>query len=488
MGKIAGFLYMQFGEPKMNLRVFLAVTAVAAVICVCLIILNVKTGKKASYAALELQRSAKAMAYLEGKIHKAQLENNSANQKVEELEQKVSGLVKKQNADRLLIEALWNMLLRNTRSKKRQGPGEQNTVKQNQEEGSRYDKEKQSIKYDIGTVREIIESGGSIENAIRQIVTSDTLSATLQEHNDEPSYWVAAASLEPNNQTALTYLEEAASLYPESVVALSSLVEAQITQGQIGESTLACIDKIRTLDPTNALADCYAAYCQFASGDVKGALKSLSQAGTKDRFADDRIELLMARYDYFLNAGVSDAVAIGLSAFDLPLSHMSMLRDMGRYSIEQASALSAAGQYEDALQLVKDVSNVGSSLSSSGRFIVYDRVGMALQKSAFEEQKRIYEAIGDVRQAQEIGLQLQAIEERSAAIDVMVKAFGVVQQSMTEQDIADYVNGTMLNGEFSTLQNMPEIEKALAQARKEKNSQLPQISPPSKIDADPCLP
>jgi tetratricopeptide (TPR) repeat protein len=479
---------MQFGEPKMNLRVFLAVTAIAAVICVCLIILNVKTGKKASYAALELQRSAKAMADLKGKIHKAQLENNSANQKVEELEQKVSGLVKQRNADRLLIESLWNMLLRNTRSKERQGPGEQNTVKQNQEEGARYDKEKKSVKYDIGTVREIIESGGSIENAIRQIVTSDTLSATLQEHSDEPSYWVAAASLEPNNETALTYLEEAASLYPESVVALSSLVEAQITRGQTGESTLACIDKIRTLDPTNALADCYAAYCQFANGDVKGALKSLSQAGTKDRFADDRIELLMARYDYFLNAGVSDAVAIGLSAFDLPLSHMSMLRDMGRYSIEQASALSAAGQYEDALQLVKDVSNVGSSLSSSGRFIVYDRVGMALQKSAFEEQKRIYEAIGNVRQAQEIGLQLQAIEERSASIDVMVMAFGGVQQSMTEQDIADYVNGTMLNGEFSTLQNMPEIAKALAQARKEKNSQLPQISPPSKIDADPCLP
>jgi hypothetical protein len=70
----------------------------------------------------------------------------------------------------------------------------------------------------------------------------------------------------------------------------------------------------------------------------------------------------------------------------------------------------------------------------------------------------------------------------------MVKAFGGVQQSMTEQDIADYVNGTMLNGEFSTLQNIPEIAKALAQARSEQQSPLPQISPPNKVDADPCLP
>jgi len=472
----------------MNLRVFFAVTAVAAVICVCLIILNVKTGKKASYAALELQQSAKVMADLKGKIYKTQLENNSANQKVEELEKKVSGMVKQRNADRLLIEALWNMLLRNNRSKERQGPGGQKTSGPEQAEGSGDDKEKKSVKYDISTVRELIASAGSIENAIRQIVTSDTLSATLQEHNDEPSYWVAAASLEPNKQTALTYLEEATALYPDSVVALSSLVEAHITQGKVGESTLACIEKIKTLDPTNALADCYAAYCQFANGDVKGALNSLSQAGAKDRFADDRIELLMARYDYFLNAGVSDVTAIGLSAFDLQLSHMSMLRDMGRYSMEQAGALSAAGQYEDALQIAKDVSNVGSSLSSSGRFIIYDRVGMALQKSAFEEQKRIYEAIGNIRHAQEIDLQLQALKERTATIDVMVQAFGGIQQSMTEQDIANYVNGTMLNGEFSTLQNIPEIARMLASVRKEKDNQLTQISPPSKIDADPCLP
>jgi hypothetical protein len=103
---------------------------------------------------------------------------------------------------------------------------------------------------------------------------------------------------------------------------------------------------------------------------------------------------------------------------------------------------------------------------------------MALQKTAFEEQKRIYESLGDARQAQEIDSQLQAIQERSSAIDVMVEAFGGVLQKMTEEDIADYVDGTIINGEFSTLQDIPEIAEALEQAKKEQNNESSEVNNP----------
>jgi hypothetical protein len=175
----------------------------------------------------------------------------------------------------------------------------------------------------------------------------------------------------------------------------------------------------------------------------------------------------MARNDYFLNEGCSDSVALGLSAFDLPLSHMGMLREIGEYSMTQAEVLYAAGQHEDALQIVTNISKLGGTLSSSGRFVVSDRVGMALQISAFGQQKQIYEALGNVAKVQEIDFQLQAIQERSDTIDIMVQAFGDVMQNMNDQDLADYVNGTILNGEFSTLQNMPEIAAALELARKQ---------------------
>ncbi|MGD8500258.1 MAG: hypothetical protein PVJ86_06405, partial [Phycisphaerales bacterium] len=171
-------------------------------------------------------------------------------------------------------------------------------------------------------------------------------------------------------------------------------------------------------------------------------------------------------------------VAIGLSAFGMPLSHMGMLRQMGEHSMEQARAFSTAGQYEDALQIAQNVSNIGGSLSSSGRFIVYDRVGMAMQKSALEQQRQIYEGMGDIRQVQEIDVQLQAIDERSSMIDVMAQTFGVVMQRMTDQDIADYVDGVILNGEFSTLQDIPEIAEALARAQTEQAGQPAEVNTP----------
>jgi tetratricopeptide (TPR) repeat protein len=463
-------------ELTMNKWLYFVIILLAAV-CVCLVVLNVRTARKSSYAVIELERSEKVMADLKEQIRKAESQKNSANLKVGKLQQEISALTEQRNSDRLIIQDLWKMLLNNTRGTAEQVPDQGKTVKQDQEQVVQ-DAEEELIEYDAELVRELIESGGSLKSAIRQIVTSEGIASTLKAHNGQPAYWAAAASLAHNPEAALAYLNEAVDLYPGSEVVLSSLVEANIAHGTIDESLLSYIKEMKMIDPANALADCYVAYCQFNTGDIEGALQSLSQAGAKDRFADDRMDLMMARYDYFLEAGASDSMAIGLSAFDLPLSHMSMMRSMGNSAMEQTHALSAAGQYDEALQIAQNVSNIGRSLSSSGRFLVYDRVGMAMQQSALEQQRQIHEAHGDVSQIQKIDVQLQAIDERSSMIDVMAQTFGGVLQNMTDQDIADYVDATILKGEFSTLQEIPEIAEALAQASQEQSDQTAEPQSP----------
>ena len=47
----------------------------------------------------------------------------------------------------------------------------------------------------------------------------------------------------------------------------------------------------------------------------------------------------------------------------------------------------------------------------------------------------------------------------------MARIFGGVMAKMSEEDLARYVNQTILNGEFATLQGMPEIAEALVQAQ-----------------------
>jgi tetratricopeptide (TPR) repeat protein len=450
---------------------------VGAAVCVWLILLNARTATESSSAALELERSEKTGADLKERIRKAESHESSANRKIERLEQEVSALTEQRNSDKQVIRDLWNMVLNNTRAKVGSVPVERQAIERAPQQVVQEADQQQPVEYDAEMVKKIISAGGGLEAAVRRIVTSDRIASTLETHNEQPLYWAAAATLAHDPEAALAYLEEAARLYPDSKVVLSSLVEARIAQGSIDDSLLAYIDAMKEADPANALADCYAAYSQFESGDIEGALQSISQAGAKDRFADDRMDLLMARYDYFLDGGASDGMAIGLSAFDLPLSHMSMLRDMGTQAMTQADALATAAQYDDALQIAQNVSNIGGSLSSSGRFIVYDRVGMVMQKSALEQQRQIYEGRGDTRQVEEIDVQLQAIDDRSSMIDVMAQTFGGIMANMTEQDLADYVDGTVLNGEFSTLQAMPEIAEALAQAQQAQENQIGQTTP-----------
>ena len=455
---------------------YIILISLITVICVCFIALNMRSVSKVTSAAIELEQYKKTLADLEGQNKKAGSERDIANQKVSRLEVEVSSLLEQRKADQRVIENLREMMQQNKPTEVIQDTKEQVVVEQIQEDVK--NAEEEIVKYDADMVREVMSSGGSLKDAIGRIITSEGIDSTLQQHSENPTHWVAAASLAQDPEAALEYLEQAAELFPDSSMALTSLVEAHITQDRVDESTMAYIDQMKKIDPTNALADCYAAYCQFNNGDIEGALQSLSQASIKDRFADDSIALLMSRNDYFFSEGCSGSVALGLSAFDLPLSHMGMLREIGEYSMSQADTLYAAGQYEDALQIVTEVSKLGGTLSSSGRFVVSDRVGMALQISAFEEQKQIYEALGNVAKVQEIDSQLQAVQQRSDTIDIMVQAFGGVMQNMTEQNLADYVNGTILNGEFSTLQNIPEIAAALELARKQQEEEPSETGTP----------
>jgi len=434
---------------------------------------------KVASVTIELEQCKKELADLQGQVNKADSE------RVNRLEAEISSLLEQRKTDLQTIENLTKKLQQKDAEAVREPPvPKQETTKQAvieqipKQETVEDNKEEEPVKYDAEMVMKILSSGGNLQDVIRRIITSEGIDSTLQQHSEDPAHWVAAASLAQDPEAALVYQEQAAALYPDSSMTLSSLINAQIAHDKIDESTMTYIDQMRKIDPTNALADCYAAYVQFNNGDIEAALQSLSQASVKDRFADESIDLLMARNDYFLNEGCTDSVSLGLSAFDLPLSHMGILRQLSEYAMVQADTLFGTARYEDALKIVTEVSKLGGTLSSSGRFIVSDRVGMALQISALERAKQLYEALGDTVKSSEVDTQLKAVQERSETIDIMVQAFGGVLQNMTEQDIADYVNGTILNGEFSTLQNLPEIAEALELARLQQEQEASDTNVP----------
>jgi tetratricopeptide (TPR) repeat protein len=415
-----------------------------AAACVFLIVLNVGIRNRLSRATGDLGRYRRTISDLKERVRQAESKRDSANQKTRELRDELSALISQRRGDSVVIEQLWHALRPDLHG------GEKD------------------VRYDGETIRELLKSSdGNLETVIAQMLTAEGIAATLEEHSGDPTYWVAAASLVQDKDAALKYLEEAARLFPKSAVVLSSLVEALMAKGQFDETTMDHIAQLKQVDPANSLPDYYEANCRFQSGDIQGALQSLAEASLKDRFADNGMDLLMARYNFFLGEGCSDSIAMGLSAFTLPLSNMAMLRDVARRSIEQARDLISTGQYEDALRIADSVVRTGRNVSSSGRFLIYDLVGMALQQSSLNEQRRVYEGLGNAFQVEEIDAQLRAIKDRSSVIKVMANSFEEVFQNMSEEDIANYVEGIIRNGEFSTLRDMPGVAEALERAREQ---------------------
>jgi hypothetical protein len=449
----------------MQKGLYIAVILIVVTACLFLMILRPAGRKDTEAAVSERQVLQKSIEDLKRRIIEIEYARDLADRTAQDLEHEVSSLLEEKQADRQVIQDLWTMLVASTR---RQGKRVSEKADANQPMTDKRESVAQDtavhVKYDAKAIKAIVaSSGGNLEEALRKIMTTEGVNDVLQRHLDQPAYWTAAASLAPDRETALEVLKEAARLHPESAMVLAALVEAQISAGVFDESTLATLRELERLDPTNSLGDCYEAYYRFQSGDIAGAVHALSNAGAKGRFADARIDTLMARYDFLLNEGCSDPVAMGMSAFTLPLQHLGLLRQTGQQAVEQVHSLVAAGRYDEALQIARDISNIARTVSSSGRFLVHDRVGIALQESGLAEERRIFEALGDVRQVQEIDVQLGAIHERSSTIDVMVQAFGEVMAKMSEEDLARYVNQTILNGEFATLLAMPEVAEALAQ-------------------------
>jgi len=465
-------------------RMAYILVVVGLIVTACIVVVSLRPAgaRKMQLAALEQQRLERALAELQGQIHQLQSQKNSVEQQARQLEEAVATLAEKRKEDQQVIRDLWALAAAGTRApKKTAGEAERTAPATEDKKAPTRRDEKKDRKHDIETIKQMLAaSDGNLDAALHQIITPDRMARTLEEHAGQPIYWTAAASLAPDQEQALAYLQEAAKLYPDSPAVLSALVSAQVAAGRIDESTLAYANELKRLDPTNALGDCYAARCQFERGDILGALQSLAQAGAKGRFSDDRIGTLMTRYDYLLNEGVSEAAALGLSAFTLPLEHLGMIRQLGNQSMEQARTFAAAGQTDVALKIAQDVASVGQTVSSSGRFLVHDRVGIALQQAGLTEQRQIYAALGDTAKTQEIEAKLQVIQERSATIDTMAQGFGSVMARMTEADLAAYVDGTILNGEFATLQSIPEIAQALQQTQASPPKGTPQTTPPKK--------
>lgn len=387
--------------------------------------------------AVVLVRSQRGARLLEAQLREAHADHHRLADERKALDRRVLMLTEEQEADRHLIGQLWRLIQEDRPPSGAQTAG------------------RPPSSYDLTRLKAMVQaSGGSLDAVVREVLPPERLDATLQRHATQPAFWVAAASMCADRHQAMQYLEAAAARFPDSAIAQAALIEAKKGLTSTDPATRAAIHNLRQADPTSSLADHYDAFFRFKEGDLAGGLQALGAASEKGRFADHRMELMMSRYECLRENGCSDGGALALSAFSLSFEPLPMLREVSQRALQQAQAAFAAGQFEQAVQTAEYVARVGRNLSASGRFLVYDRVGMELQQTALEAQREFQQAANDTFQAGEIDFQLGAIQERAAQVNALAGAFGGMLASMTDDDIVRYIESAIMHGEFATLQRL----------------------------------
>jgi tetratricopeptide (TPR) repeat protein len=404
--------------------------------------------KKMQAMALLLEDQEKIIATLKEQIRVLDQQGIAENIRAKQLEASMSEMAAQHKVERNLIEELWRMLM------KRSSSASANILTQTT-----------APKYDGEVIKKMAsECGGDLSAVLKKVVTEEGLRATLDKHSSEPDYWVACASLLGDKTAALKQLEQAAILYPDSPTVLMALVKTRLAEKMYDASTLAYIDQLKRADRDNAWADYFEAAVLFRTGHAQDALRTLMAARNKSRCSDDTIETLVARHDYLLQAGCSYPTALGLSAFTYDFPQLVLLTQMRENVQEQMQSLTSSGRYEEALQLAETLTRMGSLVSASGPFVVYDRVGTSLFQSGVCAQKAVYEAMGNTSLAGETEQKLQALKDRISIMDTMVAAFGKALPEMSVEDLAAYIEDAMADGEFAALQTLPSVAHDMEQA------------------------
>ena len=285
------------------------------------------------------------------------------------------------------------------------------------------------------------------------ILTPDSIEETIEKNGRKPSFLVAAALLSKDAEKAAGYLEEALRKNPRSPAALSASISQLLARGDSSEKTRSLIEAFKSADPSNCLANYYAAAVRFRDGDPAAALTELREAGARIHLQDYVVSNLPASEAFFGDAGATPALSKAMAAISSRMDAMPLLLDLSDSIAREASRLLAGGDAAGARPLLLEQARLGSQVSASGRFMLTDVVGIRIQEKALQAEKKLLESegLGDGERAQEIALKLGRNAEQLARMRQVGDAFASLVQELSDGEMIDYMSRVATEGEISAL-------------------------------------
>jgi hypothetical protein len=212
------------------------------------------------------------------------------------------------------------------------------------------------------------------------------------------------------------------------------------------------LDAFKAAAPDNPLANLLSARDYFASGQSDRAVEELQAAAGKSNFQDYTTEFMQNAEDAYRAAGYSDAEAKAMGVLSQPLPDLAALKGLTQNLVELAGLYRQAGDGESAqaaLQMGLALGERFTSQPDTPESSIHEMVGLKIQQLILEslDPASPYDSTGRT-----VKDQLAELGQRRDALMEQGKQEAVVLPSLSEQDLAGFLERMKVLGEAQAWQ------------------------------------
>ena len=243
------------------------------------------------------------------------------------------------------------------------------------------------------------------------------------------------------------YLKLAGEQHPDEPLVAFQIVAHNVFPGQQRE----WLDRLKALDPDNALANYLSARHFFETAQPQQATEELRAGTTKPGIHDYLSERMQGLEELYLSSGMppAEAKALGMTGLALPM--LPQLKELAQEALALQRQYAAAGDAASAESLAQYQILLARHLSQGqgATCLVNQRVAMAMERGALDllDSARAYDFLG-----QSPAERLAALQNQTTRMEETIRWFGQWLPQAGDAELIAYIDRVKLYGEPAAIQ------------------------------------
>ncbi|MBN2308368.1 MAG: hypothetical protein JXR94_05320, partial [Candidatus Hydrogenedentes bacterium] len=250
---------------------------------------------------------------------------------------------------------------------------------------------------DIIAARKSAGSDGTEWARLRQwaTLTPETAAALAASPDTTPAVALGAAQGLPA-EAAEELLFTVVGHLPDDPYVRFALARAEASQAEPPADALSEVDRLRSLDPDNALSYYLEAKLLLDAGDTEGALAALALAAELDEASAYSLESARYREQALVESGLAPESAHVLTALTAGMDEYNFLCDLSDDLLEYGQEYWEMGDVQAAQQIFEAVQQMGEQIEQGAALAQELLAALDIQRAAVDVLEGLYTALESV--------------------------------------------------------------------------------------------